>query len=56
MMTDTLLLDTLVATIQQAPVDTVPLSNIIPENVGFDFNLVRLLRGVMGMAVLIAIA
>ena len=56
MMTDTLLFDTLVNTIQQTPVDTIPLSNIIPEKVGFDFNLVRLLRGVIGMAVLIAIA
>ncbi|MCK5066335.1 MAG: Na+ dependent nucleoside transporter [Bacteroidales bacterium] len=29
---------------------------MIPERVGFDFNLVKLLRGMMGMAVLIAIA
>ncbi len=56
MITDTLMVDTVVAVIQQAVVDSVPLSNIIPDRAGFDFDLVRLLRGMMGMAVLIAIA
>jgi len=56
MITDTLMIDTVVAVIQQAPVDSVPLSNIIPEKAGFNFDLVRLLRGLMGMVVLIAIA
>ncbi len=56
MITDTLLIDTVAAAIQQVPVDSVPLSNIIPERTGFTFDLVRLLRGLMGMAVLIAIA
>jgi CNT family concentrative nucleoside transporter len=56
MITDTLLIDTVAAAIQQVPVDSIPLSNIIPENSGFTFDLVRLLRGLMGMAVLIAIA
>jgi CNT family concentrative nucleoside transporter len=37
-------------------VDAVSMSNIIPVRTGFDFDLVRLLRGVLGMAVLIAIA
>ena len=51
MITDTLMVDTVLAVIQQAPIDTVPLSNIIPEKAGFTFDLVRLLRGMMGMAV-----
>ena len=56
MIADTLMLDTVAAVVQQVPVDSVPLSNIIPEKSGFSFELVRLLRGLMGMAVLIAIA
>ncbi len=56
MITDTLMVDTVLAVIQQAPIESVPLSSIIPEKVGFTFDLVRLLRGMMGMAVLIAIA
>lgn len=55
MMTETMLMDTVMATILQVP-EVVPMSNIIPERVGFDFNLVNLLRGILGMAVLIAIA
>ena len=56
MITDTLMVDTVLAVIQQAPIESVPLSNIIPEKAGFTFDLVRLLRGMMGMAVLIGIA
>jgi CNT family concentrative nucleoside transporter len=56
MIADTLMLDTVAAAIQQVPVDSIPLSNIIPEKAGFSFSLVRLLRGVLGMAVLLAIA
>lgn len=56
MITDTLMYDTLVAVLQQTPVDAVPLSNILPQRAGFDFDIVRLLRGVIGMVVLIAIA
>ena len=55
MITETMVVDTVVATFQQAT-EVVPLSNIIPERVGFDFNLVKILRGMLGMAVLIAIA
>jgi CNT family concentrative nucleoside transporter len=55
MITETMVVDTVLAAIQQAP-EVVPMSNIIPERVGFDFNLVKLLRGILGMAVLIAIA
>jgi CNT family concentrative nucleoside transporter len=55
MITETMMVDTLVATIQQAA-EVLPMSNIIPEKAGFDFNLVKLLRGVVGMAALIAIA
>jgi CNT family concentrative nucleoside transporter len=56
MIADTLMVDTALSVMQQAPVDTVPLSNIIPESAGFDLNLVRLLRGLLGMAVLLGIA
>ena len=56
MITDTLMVDTVLSLIQQAPIESVPLSNIIPEKAGFTFDLVRLLRGMMGMAVLIGIA
>jgi CNT family concentrative nucleoside transporter len=55
MITEIMVIDTVLATIQQAQ-EVVPMSNIIPENVGFDFNLVKILRGMLGMAVLIAIA
>ena len=56
MIADTLLIDTVAAAVQQLPVDSVPLSNIIPEKAGFNFDIIRLLRGLMGMAVLIGIA
>lgn len=55
-MADTLVLDTVLGLVQQVPVDSVPMSNIIPERSGFDLDLVRLLRGLLGMAVLIGIA
>ncbi len=56
MITDTIMVDTVLTFIQQVPVDSVPLSNIIPDRAGYDFDLVHLLRGILGMAVLIAIA
>jgi CNT family concentrative nucleoside transporter len=56
MIADTSMLDTVVALVQQSPADTVPLSNIIPSNSGFSFDLMRLLRGMLGMVVLIGIA
>jgi CNT family concentrative nucleoside transporter len=56
MIADTLMLDTLAAAIQQVQVDSVPLSNIIPEKTGFTFDLLRLFRGILGMLVLLAIA
>ncbi len=55
MMAEPLVVDTVLAAIQQVP-ELAPMSNIIPERVGFDLNLVKLLRGILGMAVLIAIA
>jgi len=55
MITDTLMVDTVHAVIQQAT-EGLPMSNILPEKAGFNFDLVRLLRGMMGMVVLIAIA
>ena len=54
-MAEPLVVDTVLAAIQQVP-ELAPMSNIIPERVGFDLNLVKLLRGILGMAVLIAIA
>ena len=56
MIADTVMVDTLISTIQQVPVDSLPLSNIIPEKAGFTFDLIRLIRGMLGMAVLIAVA
>ena len=55
MITETMVVDTVLAAIQQAP-EGIAMSNLIPERVGFDFNLIKLLRGVLGMAVLIGIA
>ena len=55
MITETMVIDTVLASIQQVP-ELLPMSNLIPERVGFDFNLVKLLRGILGMTVLIAIA
>jgi len=55
MITDTLMVDTVHAVILQAT-EGLPMSNILPEQAGFDFNLVKLLRGMLGMAVLIAVA
>ena len=56
MITDTAVVDTVVAVVQQQSAQTVPMSNILPEMGGFDFNLVRILRGLLGMGVLIGIA
>jgi len=56
MITDTLMLDTVFDVVQQVPVDTVSMANIIPEKAGFTFDIIRLIRGLMGMVVLIAIA
>lgn len=42
-------------TLEEA-IDEPELSNIIPENIGFTFSLEKILRGLLGMLVLIAIA
>jgi CNT family concentrative nucleoside transporter len=55
MMGDTIVVDTVVAVIQQAAEPT-HMSNIIPANTGFEFNLVKIVRGILGMISLIAIA
>ena len=55
MIPETMVVDSVLAAIQQVP-DAVPMSNLIPERVGFDFSIIKLLRGVLGMAVLIGIA
>jgi len=56
MIADTLIVDTVTTVVQQVSADPVPISNILPEASGFNFNLVRLLRGMLGMMVLIFIA
>lgn len=55
MILESQVLDTVLASIQQVP-EVVPMSNIIPERVGFDFDLVKILRGMLGMVVLVGIA
>lgn len=56
MIADSLMLDTVLAATQQLPVDSIPLSNIVPERTGFSFDLLRLIRGLIGMVVLLGIA
>lgn len=56
MIADTILVDTAAAVLQQANSTSSAMSNILPAQAGFDFDLVRLLRGLLGMAVLVAIA
>jgi CNT family concentrative nucleoside transporter len=56
MMPDSILIDSLAAVVQYLPADQGQLSNILPEKAGFNFDLVRLLRGMLGMGVLIGIA
>jgi CNT family concentrative nucleoside transporter len=56
MIADSILVDSVSTLMQQVPAEAVPMSNILPERVGFDFDIVRLLRGMLGMAVLISIA
>jgi concentrative nucleoside transporter, CNT family len=56
MIADTILVDTAVALVQQATPQALPMSNILPAEAGFNFDLVKILRGLLGMAVLIGIA
>ncbi len=56
MIADTVLVDTATAVIQQSMPNASAMSNLLPAEAGFDFDLVRLLRGLLGMAVLVAIA
>ena len=56
MIADSLIVDTVVSVIQQQSPGTVPMTNILPEMSGFDFDPVRILRGLLGMLVLISIA
>ena len=56
MITDSFLVDTVLTAIQQTPVDVSPMSNLLPERAGFDFDLIRLLRGLLGMLALVAVA
>ncbi|MFH0757112.1 MAG: nucleoside transporter C-terminal domain-containing protein [Bacteroidota bacterium] len=56
MISDTVLIDSVVALVQQVPVDSGSMSNILPERGGIDLNIVNILRGLLGMVVLIGIA
>jgi len=56
MIADSLIIDTVSTVVQHASSDVLPMSNILPEKAGFDFSLIRLLRGMLGMLVLIGIA
>ena len=56
MIADSVIVDTVVTVIQQQSPGTVPMTNILPEMSGFDFDPVRILRGLLGMLVLISIA
>jgi len=56
MIPDTLILDTVSAVIPQVPADSASMANILPETTGFNFSLVSLLRGLLGMLVVIFIA
>ncbi len=56
MIADTMLIDSVVSLVQQVPADAGSMANILPERGGFDLNLVNILRGLLGMAVLIGIA
>ena len=53
---DTLKPDTADVIVQQISGDSVPMTNFLPELGGFTFSFVRLLRGLLGMFVLIFIA
>ena len=55
MMNDTIVVDTVLTAFQQVT-EGAPMSNLLPDRVGFDFNIVKLLRGLLGMAVIVAIA
>ena len=55
MIQDTLVADTVLTAVQQLT-DGAPMSNLLPERVGFTFSLVKILRGILGMAVLLVIA
>jgi CNT family concentrative nucleoside transporter len=56
MIQDSTLIDTLATTLHQVVSEPVSMSNILPEKAGFVFSLVNILRGMLGMVVLIGIA
>ena len=56
MIPDPMIADTLHAVLPQQSADSASMSDILPEMAGFTFSLVRLLRGLLGMLVLIFIA
>ncbi len=56
MIVDTVVVETVLAVAQQQLPQAVQMTNILPEMTGFDFSLMRIFRGLLGMAVLIGIA
>lgn len=56
MIADTTMFDTAAVVVQQLTSDALPMSNILPAEAGFDFDLIRLLRGLLGMGVLVSLA
>ena len=56
MIADPILVDSALALVQQATPVSSGMSNILPAEAGFDFDLIRLLRGLLGMGVLVGIA
>lgn len=56
MIPDSLMVDTVSTVLQHHSPDAVSMTSILPDMVGFDFDVVRILRGLLGMGVLIGIA
>ncbi len=56
MMSDSLVIDTVTLGFREVTSESNSMANLLPEMSGFDFEVTRILRGLLGMAVLIFIA
>ena len=56
MIADSLIIDTASTLVQNASSEVNSMTNILPEMSGFDFDIIRILRGLLGMMILIFIA
>ena len=56
MIADSLIIDTVSTIVQDASSEVNSMTNILPAMAGFDFDIIRILRGLLGMMVLIFIA